>query len=99
MVGIADTEREKMIEINIEKEPCSECFGKLEKKYISQEFEKEGITVRLSGILAFVCTKCGDIYFLPGGADKITEAVNSLFDLAIIEKQHKHKMTAQILRA
>ena len=88
-----------MIEINIENEPCSECHGKLEKRYISQEFEREGITVRLSGILAFVCTQCGDIYFQPGGADKIAEAVNSLFALAIIEKQHKHHMSAQIVRA
>ncbi|MEK9150136.1 MAG: YgiT-type zinc finger protein [Candidatus Desantisbacteria bacterium] len=87
-----------MREVNIEKELCSECGGRLEKKYISQEFEREGVTVRLSGIVALTCTDCGDIYFQPGGADKIVEAVNSLFDIAITERQHKHQLTAQICR-
>ncbi|HLC15324.1 MAG TPA: YgiT-type zinc finger protein [Thermodesulfovibrionia bacterium] len=88
-----------MRKVSIENEPCSECLGKLEKRYISQVVEKEGITVKLSGILAFVCTKCGDIYFQPGGADKIAEAVSSLFDLAIMERQHKNQITAQIFQA
>ncbi|MDI6794926.1 MAG: YgiT-type zinc finger protein [bacterium] len=85
-----------MRKVNIEKEPCSECGGSLEKKYVSQEFERERVAVRLSGLLALVCNDCGDIYFQPGGADKVAEATNSLFELAITERQHKHQLTAQI---
>lgn len=87
-----------MKEVNIEKESCSECGGRLEKRYVSQEFEREGVTVRLSGIRALACMDCGDIYFQPGAADKVVETANSLFDLAIIERQHKHHLTAQICR-
>lgn len=39
------------------------------------------------------------IYFQPGGADKAGAAANSLFDLAVIEKQHKRLLTAQICQA
>jgi YgiT-type zinc finger domain-containing protein len=78
--------------------PCSECGGRIEKKYISQEFEREGLKVKLSGIAALVCSKCKEIYFQPGGADKVAEAANSLFRLAQTEKQHKRGLTAQICR-
>lgn len=87
-----------MFNIRGENAPSSECGGKVEKRYVSQEFEREGITVKLSGIVALVCTECGDIYFLPGGVDKIVEIANSLFDLAIIERHHKHQLLAQISR-
>ena len=82
----------------IEKEPCSECGACLEKEYVSQEFEREGVTVKLSGIAALVCPGCGEIYFQPGGADKVAEAANSLFRLASVEKQHKRRLSAQICR-
>jgi YgiT-type zinc finger domain-containing protein len=100
MVDITDQEREKgMKKTDLETTPCSECGGRIEKKYISQEFEREGLTVKLSGIAALVCAKCGEIYFQPGGADKVAEAANSLFRLAQTEKQHKHSLTAQICKA
>lgn len=85
-----------MKKIDISKEPCSECGGKLHRKHISQEFERNGVTVRLTGIAAYVCSKCKEIYFQPGGADKVAEAANSLFDLALLEKQHKQGLMAQI---
>ena len=88
-----------MKKADIETAPCSECGGRLEKKYISQEFEREGLKVKLSGIAALVCSKCREIYFQPGGADKVAEAANSLFRLAQTEKQHKHGLTAQICKA
>ena len=91
--------KEDMKKVNIESAPCSECGGRIERKYIAQEFEREGLTVKLSGIAALVCSKCGEIYFQPGGADKVAEAANSLFRLAQTEKQHKHGLTAQICRA
>ncbi len=78
------------------KAPCSECGGKLKRKTITQEFEKEGIKVKLSGLKAWVCTQCGEIYFEPGGADKVAQAVNSLFALAFAERQHKGRLTAQL---
>jgi len=81
------------------KEPCSECGGRLERKHITQEFEREGVKVKLSGIAALVCTNCEEIYFQPGAADKVAAAANSLFNLAVTEKQHKHPLTAQISQA
>lgn len=100
MVDDADAEgKEIMKKVDIEKEPCSECGGKLEKRYISQDFEREGITVKLAGIAAMVCSDCGEIYFQPGGAQKVVEAANSIFGLAAVERQHKHQLTAQICRA
>lgn len=87
-----------MKKVDMEKEPCSECGGKLERRYISQDFEREGITVKLSGIAVMVCCECGEIYFQPGGAEKVVEAVNSVFELATVEKQHKHRLTAEICR-
>ena len=91
--------KEDMKKVNIESAPCSECGGRIERKYIAQEFEREGLIVKLSGISALACSKCGEIYFQPGGADKVAEAANSLFRLAQTEKQHKHGLTAQICRA
>jgi YgiT-type zinc finger domain-containing protein len=76
--------------------PCSECGGSLERKLISQEFEREGIKVRLSGVKAWVCQGCGEVYFHPGGADKVAKAANCLFELALAENQHKGTLTAQI---
>jgi YgiT-type zinc finger domain-containing protein len=75
---------------------CSECGDIIEKKLISQEFERGGIKIRLSGIKAWVCRGCGEIYFQPGGADKVVKAANCLFELALTEKQYKGTLTAQI---
>jgi YgiT-type zinc finger domain-containing protein len=64
---------------------CSECGGPVRRKIIAQEFEKEGVRVRLSGLQASVCGRCGEIYFEPGGAQQVLQAVNSLFRLAFSE--------------
>ena len=97
MVDVTNAKREEtMRNIDTSKEPCSECSGRLERKHITQEFEREGVKVKLSGIAALVCTGCGEIYFQPGGADKVSAAANSLFNLAVVEKQHKRSLTAQI---
>jgi YgiT-type zinc finger domain-containing protein len=76
--------------------PCSECKGEVKRKTISQEFEKEGVKVKLSGFKAWVCSQCGEIYFEPGGAEKVAQAVNSLFALALAERQHKGKVVARL---
>jgi len=78
------------------KASCSECKGKLRRKTISQEFEREGAKVRISGIKAWVCSQCGETYFEPGGADKVAQAVNSLFALALAERQHKGRLNARV---
>ena len=77
------------------KSKCSECGGQVRRKAIAQEFEKEGVKVRLSGLHAWVCARCGEIYFAPGGAQHVVQAVNCLFDLALAERQHKGTLTAQ----
>jgi YgiT-type zinc finger domain-containing protein len=100
VVDNTDAERiEMMKKPDVSKEPCSECGGHLKKKYISQAFERGGITVKLSGIAALVCSKCGEIYFQPGGSEKVVEAANSLFKLATAEKQFKHSLTGEICKA
>ena len=78
------------------KAPCSECGGQLKKKAINQEFEREGIKVKLSGFKAWVCGQCGEIYFEPGGADIVAQAVNCLFALARTERQHKGTLNAHL---
>ncbi|HZG54725.1 MAG TPA: YgiT-type zinc finger protein [Pyrinomonadaceae bacterium] len=76
--------------------PCSECGGRLRRKAIEQKFEREGVTVKLSGVKAWVCERCGEIYFEPGGAEKVAQAVQSLFTLAFAEKQHKGNLSAEL---
>ncbi len=78
------------------KQPCSECGGSLRRKSIEQEFEREGVKVKLSGVKAWVCSDCGEIYFEPGGADKLAAAVECLFELAFVEKQHRGPLSASV---
>lgn len=78
--------------------PCSECKGRVRSKRISQEFEKEGVKVKLSGLKAWVCEQCGEIYFEPGGAERVVQAVNCLFALALTENQHKGTLSARVSR-
>ena len=74
---------------------CSECGGNVRRKTIAQEFEKEGVKVKLAGLKTWVCNRCGEVYFELGGAQQVVEAVNSLFKLALNEKQHKGTLSAQ----
>jgi YgiT-type zinc finger domain-containing protein len=75
---------------------CSECGGQVRRKAIDREFEKEGLKVKLSGLKAWVCGRCGEVYFEPGGAQRVVEAVNSLFRLAFAERQHKGTLNARL---
>lgn len=79
--------------------PCSECGGEVKSQNVTQKFEREGISVEVSGIRALVCQNCGEIYFVPGGAQAVVEAANSLFGLARKNRQHKGKLTARTSRA
>lgn len=60
---------------------------------VSQEFEREGLRVRLAGIPAAVCPECGDTSFGPGVADKIVKAANAVFDIAA--ERHKGSLVAE----
>jgi len=68
---------------------CTECGTVLEAKEVAQEFEHEGIRVRIEGIPALVCPKCGDVSFDPGVAQKIVEAANNLFEIALPKRRGK----------
>ena len=78
------------------KSPCSECGGRLKRKAVTQEFEREGVKVKLSGFKAWVCSQCGEVYFAPGGAEKVARAVNCMFALAFAERQHKGRVRASV---
>ena len=69
------------------------------RKQINQEFEREGVRVRLSGFKAWVCTRYGEVYFEPGGAEKVAQAVDCLFALASTERQHKGRLSAHLSSA
>jgi YgiT-type zinc finger domain-containing protein len=94
-VAYPDKKRTNIIR-ELMKSPCSECKGQVRRKTISQEFEKEGVKVKLSGFKAWVCSQCGEIYFEPGGAEKVAQAVNCLFALALAERQHKGRVSAHL---
>ncbi len=81
--------------IALTKVPCSECGGEVKPQLISQEFEREGLRVEVSGVRAMTCSQCGEIYFEPGGAQALTESVNSLFSLARRNRQHKGTIHAK----
>ncbi len=76
--------------------PCSECGGAVRYRAITQEFEREGLRVSISGVRALVCSKCGEIYFEPGGAQALTEAVNCMFALAKRNRQRKGKLAVAL---
>jgi len=86
----------KNMDDELMKTPCLECKGRLRRKTISQEFEREGVKVKISGIRAWVCSRCGEVYFGPGGANRVSQAAKSLFALAIAERQHKGKVSARV---
>ena len=75
---------------------CSECGGVVRPRTITQEFEREGLRVSVSGMRALVCTKCDAIYFEPGGAQALVEAANGLFALAKRNRQYKGKLASAI---
>lgn len=69
------------------KAPCSDCGGEVRRGKIEQEFEREGVKVKVSDFEAWVCANCGEIYFAPGEADRIVKAANALFAQALAENR------------
>jgi hypothetical protein len=66
------------------------------RKTVTQQFEKEGVKVKLSGFEAWACERRGEIYFEPGGGEKVARAVNCLFALALGERRHKGRVSANL---
>ena len=62
--------------------PCSDCGGGVRRKAVTQNFERGGVKIIISGFKAWACLNCGELYFETGLADKLTQAANSLFALA-----------------
>jgi len=77
--------------------PCTECGGEITNRVITQDYEREGLRVTVSGIRALVCAQCGEIYYEPGGAQALVDAVDSLFELARKNNQHKGKLTGAVI--
>jgi len=77
------------------KSKCSGCDGRVRWKTVTQKFERQGVHVELSGLEVDVCSECGEIYFQPGGAQRVVAAVNCLFSLALAEGQHKGTLSAR----
>ena len=70
---------------------CSDCGAQTEWKEVEQEYEREGVRVRLGGLPAMVCPKCGSISFTPDTTEHILEAANAFFKLA--NDRHKAVLT------
>ena len=74
---------------------CKACRdGKLRKREVNQNFEREGLEVMIDGIPALACEKCGQVYFPPGIGDKISTTANDLFMLS--EFKHAGKCRATV---
>jgi YgiT-type zinc finger domain-containing protein len=95
MVGNANAAREKKMKRALHA-PCLECGGSVRTRKIKQEFEREGIRVSVSGVRALVCSRCGEVYFAPGGAQALVEAANGLFALALRNRQSKGRLSAAV---
>jgi YgiT-type zinc finger domain-containing protein len=80
----------------LSEKPCTECGGAVQWREIEQEFEREGMRVKVSGIRALVCDACGEVYFEPGGAQALVEAVEGLFALARRNRQHKGELVGTV---
>ena len=75
---------------------CTECGGRLRARTITQEYERDGVRVSVSGVNVQECEKCSEVYFEPGGAQALVEAVESLFALARQTRQHKGKLVGAV---
>lgn len=65
---------------------CKSCrSGILNRREVTQKFEREGLEVRIDGIPALVCEKCSQTYYLPGTGDMISAAANHLFMLSVVK--------------
>jgi hypothetical protein len=95
-VDQSNSKRGRKITKDFLRSVCSECGGAVRSRIITQEFEREGLRVSVSGLRTLVCTKCEAAYFEPGGTQALVEAVNSLFALVERNCQHKGKLASVV---
>ncbi len=72
---------------------CADCHEETQWQQVSQEFERDGLRVRISGIPAMVCPHCGAISYPAGVPDKILAAARSLFEL--LADRHRGALRAE----
>lgn len=98
MVDEPDAERTRTHEVSKKatQRPCTDCGGRVRPKTITQEYERDGVRVSVSGVRVLECERCGEIYFAPGAAQALVEAVESLFALAKRTGQHKGKLAGAV---
>lgn len=70
---------------------CSDCGTQTEWGEVEQEYERDGIRVRLNGLPAMVCPNCGATSFTPETTEHILEAANAMFKVA--SGRHKGFLT------
>ncbi len=80
----------------VRNKPCSDCGGQVSSKTVTEEFEREGIRINISGFEAWVCSKCGATLFEPAVADRLVQAANSLFELARAGNSYQGAVLAQV---
>jgi YgiT-type zinc finger domain-containing protein len=74
---------------------CSDCRHQMEWGEVSQEFERDGLRVRISGIPAMVCPNCGAVSYPAGVPSKILTAAESLFELLV--GRHRGALRAEAM--
>jgi YgiT-type zinc finger domain-containing protein len=71
---------------------CRECRqGRLKKSEVAQEFEREGLKVKIEGIPAYVCDHCGLAHYPPGVTGHVTHAASELFALSRFKRSGGYK--------
>lgn len=67
---------------------CTECKQtETQLQFVSMEFEREGVRVKVEGIPAMVCPNCGEKAFAPGVAEQVIAAANEMLK----DKKRKRK--------
>jgi len=67
---------------------CTECKqAETQFQFVSMEFEREGVQVKVEGIPAMVCPNCGEKAFAPGIAEQVITAANEMLGAADIAKK------------
>lgn len=62
---------------------CTECKqAETQFQFVSMEFEREGVQVKVEEIPAMVCSSCGEKAFAPGIAEQVIAAANEMLDAA-----------------
>jgi len=73
---------------------CPDCGAEMEWRTVEQEYERDGNRVRLTGLPAMVCPRCGGVSFDPETTDRTIEAANALFKVA--KGGHKAALAAGV---